>query len=100
MAWPTNQILLHFVRLHYLHLGTTLFEKDDPKEALELPLFELDTISDATDNFSVNMKLAEDGLGAVYKGTLLYGQEIMVKRLSKISRQGLNEFRIKVIGIL
>lgn len=67
MAWPTNQILLHFVRLHYLHLGTTLFEKDDPKEALELPLFELYTISDATDNFSVNMKLAEDGLGAVYK---------------------------------
>ncbi|XP_044502540.1 G-type lectin S-receptor-like serine/threonine-protein kinase At4g27290 [Mangifera indica] len=74
-------------------------KKDDSKEDLELPLFELDTISNATDNFSSNKKLGEGGFGPVYKGTLLDGQEIAVKRLSKISGQGLNEFKNEVILI-
>ncbi|KDO74368.1 hypothetical protein CISIN_1g0375443mg, partial [Citrus sinensis] len=58
---------------------------------LELPLFELATIANATDNFSINNKLGERGFGPVYKGTLVDGQEIAVKRLSKISEQGLEE---------
>ncbi|KAK3199389.1 hypothetical protein Dsin_022804 [Dipteronia sinensis] len=74
--------------------------KTDQKiEDLELPLFELDTIANATNNFSINNKLGEGGFGPVFKGTLVDGQEIAVKRLSKISTQGINELKNEVILI-
>ncbi|KAH9803150.1 Receptor-like serine/threonine-protein kinase SD1-8 [Citrus sinensis] len=38
---------------------------------LELPLFELATIANATDNFSINNKLGEGGFGLVYKSLRL-----------------------------
>ncbi|KAI3457034.1 hypothetical protein Pfo_013697 [Paulownia fortunei] len=66
---------------------------------LELPLFDLSTISKATDNFSLKNKLGEGGYGPVYKGTLEEGQDIAVKRLSKTSMQGLDEFKNEVICI-
>ncbi|KAI9187134.1 hypothetical protein LWI28_024830 [Acer negundo] len=72
---------------------------DDGNEDLELPMLELSTIANATDNFSLHNKLGEGGFGPVYKGTLTDGQEIAVKRLSKISGQGLNEFKNEVILI-
>ncbi|KAL4654759.1 hypothetical protein ACB092_01G402800 [Castanea dentata] len=62
---------------------------------MELPIFDLITISNATNNFAIN-KLGEGGFGSVYKGTLHGGQEIAVKRLSKNSRQGFNEFKNEV----
>jgi hypothetical protein len=40
------------------------------KEDLELPLFDLSTICNATDNFSSKNKLGEGGFGPVYKVTL------------------------------
>uniref|UniRef100_A0A2N9IUZ4 Receptor-like serine/threonine-protein kinase n=1 Tax=Fagus sylvatica TaxID=28930 RepID=A0A2N9IUZ4_FAGSY len=69
------------------------------KEDMELPIFDLATIANATDNFSSSNKLGEGGFGSVYKGTLLGGQEIAVKRLSKNSGQGSNEFKNEVILI-
>lgn len=36
-------------------------------EELELPLFSLSTIINATNNFSFNNKLGEGGFGPVYK---------------------------------
>ncbi|ESR65326.1 hypothetical protein CICLE_v10010664mg [Citrus x clementina] len=72
-------------------------ENEDQNIDLELPLFELATIANAIDNFSINNKLGEGGLGPVYKGTLVDGQEIAVKRLSKISEQGLKELKNEVI---
>ncbi|EOY12713.1 Serine/threonine kinases,protein kinases,ATP binding,sugar binding,kinases,carbohydrate binding, putative [Theobroma cacao] len=69
------------------------------KEDLELPLFDLATISCATNNFSTTNKLGEGGFGPVYKGIMKDGQEIAVKRLSKSSRQGLDEFKNEVIHI-
>ncbi|XP_060200277.1 G-type lectin S-receptor-like serine/threonine-protein kinase At4g27290 isoform X4 [Lycium barbarum] len=68
----------------------------------ELPFFELATMVNATDNFSSNNKLGEGGFGPVYKGTLVDGREIAVKRLSKSSEQGLNEFtnEVKLIAKL
>ncbi|KAL3821550.1 hypothetical protein ACJIZ3_007455 [Penstemon smallii] len=68
-------------------------------EDLELPLFDLSTISKATDNFSINNKLGEGGFGPVYKGLLEDGREIAVKRLSRTSLQGANEFKNEVICI-
>ncbi|KAH9803117.1 G-type lectin S-receptor-like serine/threonine-protein kinase [Citrus sinensis] len=64
---------------------------------LELPLFELATIVSATNKFSINKKLGQGGFGPVYKGMLVDGQEIAVKRLSKISEQGLKELKNEVI---
>ncbi|PIN24925.1 Serine/threonine protein kinase [Handroanthus impetiginosus] len=66
---------------------------------LELPLFDLCTISKATDNFSMNNKIGEGGFGPVYKGQLEQGQEIAVKRLSRTSHQGVDEFKNEVICV-
>uniref|UniRef100_A0A2N9FCL3 non-specific serine/threonine protein kinase n=2 Tax=Fagus sylvatica TaxID=28930 RepID=A0A2N9FCL3_FAGSY len=59
-------------------------------------LKDLSTIASATDNFAMNNKLGEGGFGPVYKGILEDGQEIAVKRLSRSSGQGLNEFKNEV----
>ncbi|CAN1194975.1 G-type lectin S-receptor-like serine/threonine-protein kinase At4g27290 [Linum perenne] len=68
-------------------------------EEAELPLFELATIVDATDNFSVSNKLGEGGYGPVYVGVMVDGQEIAVKRLSSFSGQGIKEFKNEVLLI-
>ncbi|KAJ9671852.1 hypothetical protein PVL29_025511 [Vitis rotundifolia] len=72
-------------------------EGSESEEDLELPLFNLATISNATDNFSSSNKLGQGGFGPVYKGTLRNGKQIAVKRLSKFSTQGLDEFKNEVI---
>ena len=41
--------------------------RDEGPEHLELPLFDLDTLLDATNNFSSDNKLGEGGFGPVYK---------------------------------
>ncbi|VVA21669.1 PREDICTED: cysteine-rich, partial [Prunus dulcis] len=58
--------------------------------------FDFSTIVAATNNFSDDNKLGEGGFGQVYKGTLANGQEIAVKRLSKSSKQGVQEFKNEV----
>ncbi|CAN7129648.1 unnamed protein product [Brassica rapa subsp. narinosa] len=65
-------------------------------EELELPLIELEAVVKATDNFSNCNKLGQGGFGIVYKGRLLDGQEIAVKRLSETSVQGTDEFMNEV----
>ncbi|XP_010927531.3 G-type lectin S-receptor-like serine/threonine-protein kinase At4g27290 isoform X2 [Elaeis guineensis] len=62
----------------------------------ELPLFDLGTIIAATNNFSIENKLGRGGFGTVYKGKLGEEQEIAVKRLSKTSAQGTDEFMNEV----
>ncbi|CAI9756908.1 unnamed protein product [Fraxinus pennsylvanica] len=65
-------------------------EKNDSKgrtggstsKDFELPLFDLSTISKATNNFSINKKIGQGGYGLVFKGTLKDGQDIAVKRIS------------------
>ncbi|KAJ9553674.1 hypothetical protein OSB04_017719 [Centaurea solstitialis] len=71
-----------------------------PMEDLdELPVFSLDKIAAATDNFSVSNKIGEGGFGPVYKGLLEDDREIAVKRLSETSQQGFDEFKNEVICI-
>ncbi|KAH9651433.1 G-type lectin S-receptor-like serine/threonine-protein kinase [Citrus sinensis] len=53
----------------------------------------------ATDNFSEENKLGEGGFGPVYKGKLLNGEEVAVKRLSSKSGQGLEEFKNEMMLI-
>ncbi|KAK9939537.1 hypothetical protein M0R45_016231 [Rubus argutus] len=73
--------------------------EEQKQEDLELPLFDFPTIESATNKFSFNNKLGEGGFGPVYKGTLIDGKEIAVKRLSRSSGQGMIEFRNEVILI-
>ncbi|KAL7218140.1 hypothetical protein ACSBR2_011418 [Camellia fascicularis] len=82
-----------------MHKSEQGYTDKTQKEDLELPLFDLTVIADSTNNFSINNKLGEGGFGPVYKGILEGGQEIAVKRLSKNSSQGLNEFKNEVICI-
>ncbi|KAF3453655.1 hypothetical protein FNV43_RR04096 [Rhamnella rubrinervis] len=65
----------------------------------ELPLFRFSTIENATSHFSNANKLGQGGFGPVYKGNLADGQEIAVKRLSKGSGQGVEEFKNEVMLI-
>ncbi|KAJ9671899.1 hypothetical protein PVL29_025525 [Vitis rotundifolia] len=74
-------------------------ENNEGQEHLKLPLFDLDTLLNATNNFSNDNKLGEGGFGPVYKGILQEGQEITVKMMSKTSRQGLKEFKNEVESI-
>ncbi|KAL8107812.1 hypothetical protein AgCh_024280 [Apium graveolens] len=55
------------------------------------------TVQEATNNFSVHNKIGEGGFGEVYKGILANGKEIAVKRLSKSSNQGAEEFKNEVV---
>ncbi|XP_059660370.1 G-type lectin S-receptor-like serine/threonine-protein kinase At1g11330 [Cornus florida] len=68
----------------------------------DLPLFSFEELAIATDNFDVVNKLGQGGFGLVYKGKLLSGQDIAVKRLSSSSGQGLEQFmnEVRVISKL
>ncbi|XP_060191132.1 G-type lectin S-receptor-like serine/threonine-protein kinase At4g27290 isoform X2 [Lycium barbarum] len=68
-------------------------------EEFEIPLFALSTIAKATNNFSIDRRIGEGGFGPVYKG-ILEGKEIAVKRLSRTSTQGENEFKNEVVYIV
>ncbi|KAK9089560.1 hypothetical protein Scep_028642 [Stephania cephalantha] len=81
-----------FVRVDAIELG--LLRKERLRK--QLPIFDLNSILVATENFSVANKLGAGGFGSVYKGKLSNGREIAVKRLSKNSGQGVIEFKTEV----
>ncbi|KAK6133332.1 hypothetical protein DH2020_032903 [Rehmannia glutinosa] len=66
---------------------------EEKSNQYELPIFSFSSIAMSTNNFSIANKLGEGGFGPVYKGELLNGQFVAVKRLSRRSGQGLEEFR-------
>ncbi|KAJ8549673.1 hypothetical protein K7X08_033380 [Anisodus acutangulus] len=72
------------------------YEGMDESEHAEISIFDLSTITNATENFSDANKLGTGGFGSVYKGHLKDGQVIAVKRLSKTSGQGTQEFKNEV----
>ncbi|XP_058073003.1 receptor-like serine/threonine-protein kinase SD1-8 isoform X2 [Magnolia sinica] len=74
-------------------------ELEESTKGSELPLFELRVVAAATNNFSSENELGGGGFGPVYKGKLMNGQEIAVKRLSKNSGQGSEEFKNEVLLI-
>ncbi|GLT31627.1 hypothetical protein SLA2020_063530 [Shorea laevis] len=82
--------------LCYIWIKKLRKQRGGKNEEVELPRFDLTTIVKATDNFSRNNMLGQGGFGPVYKGTMAEGQEIAVKRLSKISGQGMVEFQNEV----
>ncbi|XP_010529588.1 PREDICTED: cysteine-rich receptor-like protein kinase 11 isoform X1 [Tarenaya hassleriana] len=59
--------------------------------------FDFQAIEAATDNFSESNRLGQGGFGEVYKGIFPSGTQVAVKRLSRTSGQGENEFRTEVV---
>ncbi|CAN1783533.1 Cysteine-rich receptor-like protein kinase 10 [Linum perenne] len=74
----------------------------DEHDNTQLSFFSFKDVLTATDNFSESNKLGEGGFGPVYKGKLSGDQEVAMKRLSKKSGQGLEEFmnELKLIAKL
>ncbi|CAL2228028.1 unnamed protein product [Prunus armeniaca] len=72
-------------------------ENSEDMSLAESLQYDFETIRTATDDFSDANKLGGGGFGAVYKGRLLNGQPIAVKRLSKNSEQGDREFKNEVM---
>ncbi|KAL6198032.1 hypothetical protein ACLB2K_027824 [Fragaria x ananassa] len=69
---------------------------DEQRGKADLPVFDLSTIVEATKEFSSANMLGHGGFVIVYKGNLPDGQEIAVKRLSRNSGQGVEEFKNEV----
>ncbi|CAN8325664.1 unnamed protein product [Cochlearia groenlandica] len=75
---------------------SSAFDEDDITTADSLQL-DYKSIQTATDNFAESNKIGEGGFGQVFKGTLLDGTEVAVKKLSKSSGQGEVEFKNEVV---
>ncbi|XP_002448589.2 G-type lectin S-receptor-like serine/threonine-protein kinase At4g27290 isoform X2 [Sorghum bicolor] len=72
---------------------------DEAGENLESPFISFEDIVAATDNFADSNELGKGGFGKVYKGVLQGTKEVAVKRLSKGSGQGTEEFRNEAVLI-
>ncbi|XP_076903293.1 G-type lectin S-receptor-like serine/threonine-protein kinase At1g11330 [Bidens hawaiensis] len=81
------QLQMRHVRRFYIYMQM------DKNVNAELHYFTFQSISSATNNFSSANKLGKGGFGEVYKGKLVDGQEVAVKRLSRSSGQGVKEFK-------
>ncbi|KAJ4839051.1 hypothetical protein Tsubulata_037792, partial [Turnera subulata] len=68
------------------------------KNDKELETFSFKGILDSTNSFSEENKLGKGGFGPVYKG-IVENQEVAMKRLSKKSGQGTQEFMNEIILI-
>ncbi|XP_042484400.1 cysteine-rich receptor-like protein kinase 8 [Macadamia integrifolia] len=82
-----------------LMLHRNMPQGDRVDDLLELPSINFEAVKVATRSFSNSNKLGQGGFGTVYKGMLPDGKEIAVKRLSRRSQQGLEEFKNEVILI-
>ncbi|VAH11332.1 unnamed protein product [Triticum turgidum subsp. durum] len=68
-------------------------DEAEDMESVESMLIDISTLRAATEDFAESNKLGKGGFGPVYKGTLLNGDEIAVKRMSKSSTQGVEELK-------
>ncbi|XP_050371701.1 G-type lectin S-receptor-like serine/threonine-protein kinase At1g11410 [Argentina anserina] len=95
---PIAMIFLIFIRIWCFRRKTigSLTNHYESKTHKDLEYFDLRSILVATDNFSTANKLGEGGFGSVYKGRLANEEEVAVKRLSKNSGQGLEQFKTEV----
>ncbi|PQQ02160.1 cysteine-rich receptor-like protein kinase 15 isoform X1 [Prunus yedoensis var. nudiflora] len=92
----SEQVLLHDLASP---TGVTITEEGKFVSSEKLAFIDLATIKIATNDFSDSNKLGQGGFGTVYKGLLPDGKEVAVKRLSRKSWQGLEEFKNEVILI-
>ncbi|KAF8085879.1 hypothetical protein N665_0643s0008 [Sinapis alba] len=91
------------VTIAMISVGFVMFKRKKKNQDMQLPTesvqFGFKTIEAATCNFSEANKLGAGGFGEVYKGILMNGTEVAVKRLSKTSGQGEGEFKNEVVVV-
>ncbi|XXG69628.1 hypothetical protein AAC387_Pa06g2441 [Persea americana] len=95
-----------YIRVPASELGRKIYERygdvfndtetEDNDRGSKLQLFSFNAIVAITKNFSESNMIGKGGFGLVYKGQLPNGQEIALKRLSKNSGQGIDEFKNEV----
>ncbi|KAL8159784.1 hypothetical protein V2J09_001321 [Rumex salicifolius] len=104
-AWKSKYKLSATSRPETRHdlqlIGKTTSKRDlslynNDKNELELPFYNFDAIVAITNNFSEENKLGQGGFGSVFKGVFNEVQELAIKRLSKESIQGFEEFKNEV----
>ncbi|XP_047164832.1 G-type lectin S-receptor-like serine/threonine-protein kinase At1g11300 [Vigna umbellata] len=81
------------------HPSHKVIEELSQVKLQELLLFDFERLATATNNFHLSNKLGQGGFGPVYKGKLQDGKEVAVKRLSRASGQGQEEFMNEVVVI-
>ncbi|KAK6783969.1 hypothetical protein RDI58_017423 [Solanum bulbocastanum] len=86
----------HISHWHKAEGEAKVLMNENSDEAIDVPYFHLETILEATDNFSNENKLGQGGFGPVYKGNFPGEKEIAVKTLSSQSGQGIDEFKNEV----
>ncbi|KAG6754748.1 hypothetical protein POTOM_040542 [Populus tomentosa] len=100
---PSIALLLFLIGLSsYLRLKKRAKEGTElqaNRNSTESEYFKLSTIMAATNNFSPANELGHGGFGSVYKGLLANGKEVAIKRLSRSSGQGTEEFKNEVMVI-
>ncbi|CAH8360115.1 unnamed protein product [Eruca vesicaria subsp. sativa] len=77
--------------------GEIDFQSGDDISTQHSLQFDFKTVEAATDKFSRSNRLGQGGFGEVYKGVLPNGTEVAVKRLSKTSGQGAEEFKTEAV---
>nr|KYP39912.1 Putative serine/threonine-protein kinase receptor [Cajanus cajan] len=101
-------VICAYLAIRTFHLGKGTAKHSDnqrvsdvqkPVKLDELPLFDFEVVANATNDFHLGNTLGKGGFGPVYKGLLPDGQEIAVKRLSRASGQGVEEFMNEVVVI-
>ncbi|KAK8678143.1 hypothetical protein V6N13_143653 [Hibiscus sabdariffa] len=85
-------LCLIFVILGILWWKGYFRHKPSREQDLQAGFFTFEQMKAATNNFDATYKIGEGGFGAVYKGVLLDGTIIAIKKLSSKSRQGDREF--------
>lgn len=92
-----NPLMSEMTNLTHFEGSPSVEDCDDgARRNRDVPLFDLSTVASATNNFSFLNKLGQGGFGSVYKGVMDNGTEIAIKRLSKHSGQGVEEFKNEV----
>ncbi|KAH7660804.1 Non-specific serine/threonine protein kinase protein, partial [Dioscorea alata] len=97
---PTQDVYVRLAAADLAFITYHQLEKDiRGNDELELTQLQWITLMEATNNFAETNILGKGGFGLVYKGKLTEGRQVAVKRLSKNSTQGVDEFKNEVTFI-